>query len=246
MSSNPMFKTQNFSSNGENIALESKPMTAQGAVNKTLILLGIVVVSAIYTWFLTSNGYYDKALLFIKAGAIAGFVLAIVTAFKPQYSNMTAPAYAICEGFALGGISKIYASMYEGIVINAIGITVLALFSMLALYKARVIQATPLFKKIIFTSTLAIGIFYLVGFIASLLGHSMTIFNGGIVGIIISLVFCAIAAFNFIIDFDFIENGEKNLLPCHYEWYGAFSLLVTLIWLYLEVLKLLAQLNKRR
>ena len=116
---------------------------------------------------------------------------------------------------------------------------------MLFLYKAKIIQATPTFRKVIFISTIAIAIFYLAGFIGALMGHPMTIFNGSMIGIGVSLLICVIAAFNFVIDFDFIEKGEQNNLPDYFEWYGGFALLVTLVWLYLEVLRLLAQLNQR-
>jgi uncharacterized YccA/Bax inhibitor family protein len=116
---------------------------------------------------------------------------------------------------------------------------------MLFLYISKIIQTTPIFKKVIFTSTVAIGIFYIAGFIGAHMGHPMTIFNGGIVGIVISFLICAVAAFNFITDFEFIEQGEKRMLPSYFEWYGGFALLVTLVWLYLEVLRLLAQLNSR-
>lgn len=241
MSNNPMTRV-NVS---ENIILEGKPMTISGAINKTMLLLGIVILVAMYTWNLCANGFSDKASIFLIGGIIAGLILAVITSFKPNVSPITAPAYALCEGLAVGIISYYYGSMYSGIIQNAIGITILALFSMLFLYKTKMIQATPTFRKVIFTSTVAIAIFYFVGFIGALLGHPMTIFNGGLLGIGVSLLICAIAAFNFIIDFDFIEQSEKNMLPSYFEWYGGFTLLVTLIWLYLEVLRLLAQFSRR-
>ena len=241
MSSNPMTKIDIK----ENVILDSKPMTISGTINKTAILLGIVVFIAYYTWTLCAQGYTDKANIFLTGGIIAGFLLAITTIFNPKISPFTAPMYAVCEGLALGIISYSYGSAFDGIIQNAIGITILALFSMLFLYKTKAIQATETFKKVIFTSTLAVAIFYLVGINGALMGHPMTLFNGGALGIGVSLLICAIAAFNFIMDFDFIEQGEKRLYPSHFEWYGGFTLLVTLIWLYLEVLRLLAQLNSR-
>lgn len=241
MSSNPMIK----SNIAENVILEGRPMTISGAINKTAILLGIVVLVAYYAWTICASGYSDKANLFLIGGSIAGLILAIVASFNPKSAPLTAPAYAVCEGLVVGTISYAYGSMFSGIVQNALGITIIALFAMLFLYKTRIIQATPTFRKVIFTSTVAIAIFYLVGFIGALLGHPMTIFNGGLLGIVVSILICAIAAFNFIIDFDFIEQGERNLLPSYFEWYGGFALLVTLVWLYLEVLRLLAQLNSR-
>ena len=237
MSSNPLTKIKV----DENIILEGRPMTTTGAINKTAILLGIVILVAYYAWNLCASGYSDKANLFLIGGLIAGLILAIVASFNPKSTPITAPAYAVCEGFIVGVVSYAYGTAFNGIVQNAIGITIIALLSMLFLYRTKIIQATPTFRKVIFTSTVAIAIFYLAGFIGALLGHPMTVFNGGMTGIIISLVICAIAAFNFIIDFDFIEQGEKRMLPSYFEWYGG----VTLVWLYLEVLRLLAQLNSR-
>lgn len=241
MTSNPMLNANV----AQNVILDSKPMTITGAVNKTLALLAIVAACGFISWDICAKGFLDKASLIMTMSAIAGLVLALITCFRPKTANITAPAYAICEGLLVGAISFAYNAAYGGIVVNAIVITLLALFSMLFLYRARVLQATPTFRKVIITSTIAIAIFYLVGFIGALIGHPMTIFNGGMVGIVVSLVICVIAALNFILDFDFIERGELNGLPDYFEWYGAFGLLVTVIWLYIEVLRLLAQLNRR-
>ena len=229
----------------ENVILEGRPMTIAGAVNKTAILLGIVVLVAYYAWNLCAGGFADKANLLLTIGAIAGFILAIITSFNPKSASITAPAYALCEGLVVGVVSYAYGAMFDGIVFNALGITILALFTMLFLYKTGVIKATPMFKKVLFITTCAVMVFYLVGFIGALMGHPMTIFNGGLMGIGVSALICAIAAFNFVVDFDFIEQGERNMLPDYFEWYGAFGLLVTLVWLYLEVLRLLAQLQRR-
>lgn len=241
MSNNPMIKSKV----AENVILEGEPMSISGAINKTAILLGIVVLVAYYAWTLCAGGFADKANMLLITGSIAGLVLAIIASFNPKSSPITAPAYAVCEGFVVGIISYAYGAMFDGIVQSALGITILALFAMLFLYKTKVIQATPTFRKVIFISTAAIAIFYLAGFIGALLGHPMTIFNGGLVGIGVSVIICIIAALNFVVDFDFIEQGERNNLPAYFEWYGAFALLVTLVWLYLEILRLLAQLNKR-
>lgn len=242
MTSNPMLNQRVT----ENVILDSKPMTAQGAVNKTFLLLAIVVATGSFTWSLCSQGFFDKASLLSIIGAIAGLVLAIITAFKPQVSKITSLAYAICEGLLVGAVSFMYNASYNGIVGQAVLATFCALFAMLFLYKAKVLQATPTFRKVIITSTIAIMIFYLAGWIGALLGHPMTLFNGSTLGIIVSAVICVIATLNFILDFDFIEQGERNLLPSYFEWYGGFSLLVTVIWLYFELLRLLAQLNNRK
>ena len=241
MSSNPMTKI-NIT---EDAIAEGRPMTIAGAINKTAILLGIVVFVAYYAWMLCAQGFIDKANLFLTGGAISGFVLVIIASVNPKSSPIIAPMCAICEGLVVGIISYAYGSMFHGIVQNALGITIIALFTMLFLYKTKIIQATEKSRKVIFVSTATVAIFYFVGQIGALMGHPMTLFDGGALGIGASLLICVIAALNFIVDFDFIEQGEKRMLPNYYEWYGGLTLLVTLVWLYLEVLRLLAQLNNR-
>ena len=241
MSSNPMLNPKVM----ENVILDSKPMTIQGAINKTLILLAIVVASGAYTWNLLLNGFLDKANLFMIGAVIASLILGFVTIFNPKVAKITAPVYALCEGLLLGAVSCAYNQAFNGIALNAVGITVLALFVMLFLYTTGTIKATPMFRKVILISTIAVFIFYLAGWIGQLFGHPMTVFNGSPMGIVISAVICLVAAFNFIIDFDIIEQGERNNLPDYFEWYGGFALLVTMIWLYIEVLRLLAQLQNR-
>lgn len=242
MSSNPMLSSRIT----QNASLEiEKPMSIVGAVNKTMGLILIVMAVAVYAWSVCATGYTDKANLLTIMGVVAGLILAIITTFKPKTSPITAPAYAICEGLVVGTVSYSYGAMFNGIIQNAILITIATLFAMLFLYKSGLIKATPLFRKIVITSTIGIAIFYLISFIASFSGFHMTLFNGGMLGIGVSLLICAIAAFNFILDFDFLEEASKKQLPKYFEWYGAFAILVTLIWLYFEVLRLLAQLNSR-
>jgi len=241
MTTNPMLRTQVV----ENTLELEKPMTVQGAIYKTFLFLIIAVLSGAYTWGLCLKGYADKVNMLLIAGSIMGLILAIVTFFKPQAAKITGGAYAICEGVVLGGISFMYEAAYGGIVLQAIGITLVSLFSMLFLYTTGIIKATEKFRRTIMVSTGAIMIYYLVAFVMSLLGHPTTIFNGGLIGIGISLVFCVIASLNFILDFDFIERATQANAPKYYEWYGAFSLMVTVVWLYIEVLRLLVQLNRR-
>ncbi len=241
MISNPMLRTQII----ENTLELEKPMTVQGAINKTLLLLTIVVLSGGYIWGLCFKGYTNNVIAITIAGARMGVMLSFVTAFKPQVAKITGSAYAICEGVVLGGVSYYYQALYDGIVMQAVGITLIAFFSMLFLYATGIIKATEKYIKIVIASTAAIMIYYLITFIMSLLGHPVTIFNGGLFGIGISLIFCVAACSNFILDFDFIEKGAQANAPKYYEWYGAFGLMVTIIWLYFEVLKLLAQLIRR-
>ena len=242
MTSNPMLNNKIL----ENAIPTAEPMSIQGVINKTGILSLLVGASGYYTWTLCAAGFMDKVAVLTWAGLIAGFVLCLVTCFKPQSANITSPIYALCEGLVLGSVSYAYGSLYNGIIIDAVLVTFIVMLSMLMLYKTGLIKATPVFRKVLLTSTIAVCIFYFAGLIGSLIGHPMTIFNGGLVGIGVSLLICGIAAFNFIIDFDNIENASRIMLPKYFEWYFAFSILVTLVWLYLEVLRLLAQLNSRR
>lgn len=241
MTSNPMLniRAQDYT------MLDTKPMTIQGAINKSLILVAIVLLTGGYTWNLCTNGFGDKVYLLTMVSSVAALILAIITSFKPDVSKITAPIYALCEGFLVGAVSYLYNSLYQGIVVQAAGATILALFTMLLLYKAKIIRCTPVFQRVIFISTLAIAIFYLIGWIASMFGHPMTIFNGSVTGIVLSVVICAIAAFNYIIDFHVVEQSAAANYPSYYEWYCGFALLVTTVWLYFELLRLLAQLSKR-
>ena len=241
--SNPMIN-RDFAFDEDMTSIE--PMTKSGVVNKTSLLLLITVLSAYGVWDLLARGFSDKAYMLMIVGLVAGFILCIFTVIKPKYSPITSPVYAICEGLAVGAISFSYGAMFEGIVQNAVGITFVTLFAMLFLYKTGLIVATENFKRVVFTATLGIAIFYLISLVLSLFGHPLMIFNGGLIGIGISLFICVIAALNFITDFDSIDNLASYGAPKYFEWYCGFSLLVTLIWLYLEVLRLLAQLNSRR
>ena len=229
----------------ENVIPDEHPMTAQGAVTKTLILSLILLFGASGSWYLYAAGFTDKADLISFLSIFFAFILAMLTFFKPTCSPVTAPFYALFEGLALGSLSYIYNSWYDGIVLNAFGITLATLFGMLFLYKIKAIQATEKFRAVVFTATFGVAIFYLVLFIAMLFGHPINVFNGSPLGIALSVIICIIAALNFILDFDFMDQGEEYSLPKYYEWYGALSLMITIVWLYLEILKLLAQLSKR-
>jgi len=192
-----------------------------------------------------SAGYQDLAMMLIGGGSIIGFILALFISFtKNKY---LVPVYAACEGCALGGISAIFESQFPGIVIQAVATTFAALFVMLILYRLRFIQATDKFRSVILISTLSIAGVYLIDFLGRLFFHmNVPIINDASpAGIIVSLIVVAIAALNLILDFDFIEKGEQMMLPKDYEWYGAFGLMVTLVWLYIEILKLLSKINRK-
>ncbi len=226
--------------------LEGEPMTINGAINKTLILLACLFIAACYTWYLAFAGFSDKAQLLTVGGAIIGFILAMVIIFTRKAMHVLAPLYTVCEGFFLGGISAVYAAQYAGIVMQAVLATFAALFSMLALYRFGVIRCTEKLRAVIFTATLSVALVYLIQIIASFFGRGIPqIFTASPIGIGFSVIVVAIAALNLIIDFDFIERGAQSLFEKKYEWYGAFGLMVSLIWLYLEILRLLAKLNDR-
>ena len=242
---NPILKPEALERVENFDGLDSSSVTVSGTVNKLIILTLVVLFTAFYTWSLAAAGFADKVSLFMYVGIIGGLITAIVTAFNRQISNITAPIYAIFEGLALGGISFYFEHLYKGIVVNAVGATIVTLLAMLFLYQARIIKPTEKFRSIIISATFGIMLFYLITFVASLFGHQSIAHAGGTVSIVISGAICLVAAFNFILDFDFIEQAQQNQLPKYFEWYGAFGVLVTLVWLYIEILRLLSYLNSR-
>jgi uncharacterized YccA/Bax inhibitor family protein len=222
-------------------------MTLQGSVIKTAVLLVILLAAAAYTWSQTTAGATSTAYGLLMLGSIGGFLVAMLTIFRPQLSPITAPIYAGLEGLALGAISAVFETSYPGIVIQAFGLTIGVLAIMLLLYGTGLVRATEKFKIGIIAATGAIALVYLVDIVASFLGrHLPYIHENGAVGIGFSLVVVVIAALNLVLDFDFIEQGVGQQAPKYMEWYGGFSLLVTLVWMYLEILRLLAKLQSRR
>lgn len=245
MTSNPMTNERIY----EGVIVSDTPMTISGTVNKTLGLLLIAAATATYTWHLVTTGMADKLQMIMITGAIAAFILAFIAAFRPQHSKLLGIGYAASEGLFLGGISAMFETAFPGIVVQAVVGTFVAMFATLLLFKSRMIRATETFRSTVISATLGIAIFYGVGIILSLFGNNAligTLNSNGAIGIGISVVVIIIASLNFILDFDFIERGANQGAPKYLEWYGALSMLVTLIWLYLEFLRLLAKLNSRR
>jgi uncharacterized YccA/Bax inhibitor family protein len=223
-------------------------MTIQGTVNKTFLLLIISLFSATMVWnkFFTSA---DPALImpWMWAGIIGGFITAIITIFKKEWSAMTAPIYALLEGLFLGGISSIFEAQFPGIVVQAVALTFGVLFTLLLAYKSGLINPTQNFKLGVVAATGAIALFYFISIILSFFGVRLAMIHGsGPFGIGFSIFVVIIAALNLVLDFDFIERGAESGAPKYMEWYGAFGILVTLIWLYIEILRLLSKLNSRR
>jgi len=236
-------------------------MTLQGTVNKSLVLLGLLLLTASWVWgkvmqpvpMLEGFGSGEpvrsavNVMPFIAGGGILGFIAALVTIFKKEWAGMTAPVYALCEGLVLGGISAFFEMRYPGIVIQAVALTFGTLFCLLMAYKSGMIKATENFKLGIVAATGAICLVYFISFIMGFFGASIPmIHSSGPIGIGFSMVVVVIAALNLVLDFDFIEQGASRGVPKYMEWYAAFGLMVTLIWLYMEILRLLAKLRDRR
>ena len=238
-SGNPALQASTFKKHLTS-SIENK-MTLSGTVNKTGISLLLVIISAGYTW-----GNPGMHIMMIPAG-IVGFILALVTMFKPTVGHITVPAYAVAQGILLGVISMYFNAMYPGIVVQAVFLTFGTLGALLLAYKSGLIAATENFKLGIAAATGGIAILYLINFIMSFFGSGIGIISSNNnMGILFSGFVVVIAALNLVLDFDFIEEGAEMGAPKYMEWYGAFGLLVTLIWLYLEILRLLAKLQSRR
>ena len=222
-------------------------MTLQGTVNKTGVLLLCVVATAAWTWGLSHSPAPEAVYPWMVGGLAGGFVVALVTIFKKNWSPFTAPIYALLEGLALGGISSIFEKTYPGVAIQAVGLTLGTLFVMLLAYKTGMIRATQSFKIGVIAATGGIAVFYLVEMVLGMFFHiNVPAINGsGPWGIAFSLFVVIIAALNLVLDFDMIETGVSGGAPKYMEWYGAFGLIVTLVWLYLEILRLLGKVRRR-
>lgn len=247
-SSNPALMTDPFSGFGRTIDI-TNTMSISGTVNKTAILLLLALLPAAWTWNLFFNGGGNAAAVtpWLYVGLIGGFILSLVTIFKKEWAPVSAPLYAVMEGLFLGAISAIFNASYPGIVIQAILLTFATLFCMLAVYKAGIVKATEKFKLGVIAATGGIALVYFVSIILSFFGvNASFIYGNGIFSILFSVFVVIIAALNFVIDFDFIEQGARSAAPKYMEWYGAFALMVTLIWLYIEILRLLSKMNSRK
>ena len=221
--------------------LRDERMTIKGTVDKTAISLLLMIASGYYT-------FSEQIVSLILPGALIGLIIAIFTIFRKQYAPLTVPLYALSQGLFLGGISFMYSQMIEGIVYNAILLTVTILLSLLLAYRSGIIKPTENFKLGIFAATGGIVLFYLVSIIASFFGTGFSVLdptNGSMTSILVSLFVVIIASLNLVLDFDFIEEASENGAPKYMEWYGAFGLLVTLVWLYLEILRLFLKINSR-
>jgi uncharacterized YccA/Bax inhibitor family protein len=241
-SNNPVLKESAFAGQ----AITGETMTIQGTVNKTGLLLLFVVIAAAWTWGLSHSENPQAAYPWMIGGAIGGFVVALVTVFRKNWSPISAPIYALLEGLVLGGISAILEHSYPGIAVQAVSLTFGVMFVMLLAYKFGIIRATRGFKLGVIAATGAIALVYLVNMVMGFFHTQMSfLYSATPLGIGISVVIVIIAALNLILDFDMIENAARMGAPKYMEWYGAFGLMVTLVWLYMEILRLLAKTRRR-
>ncbi len=256
--SNPALNENIFSSSSS--LTGGQVMTVQGAVNKTLVLLGLLIVAAAWIWFKVIQpvqvGGYEVGTLarqnqasvlpFIIGGGIVGFILALVTVFKKEWSAITSPLYAVAEGLVLGGLSAFLEMQYPGIVMQAVALTFGTLFCLLMAYKTGLIRATEKFRTGVIVATMAIALVYLVSMVLGFFHVAVPFMQGNSIWSIgFSLFVVGIAALNLVLDFDMIERGAEVGAPKYMEWYCAFGLMVTLVWLYMEILRLLSKLRSR-
>ncbi len=225
----------------------NQAMTINGTILKTCFLGLLMSATFAYTWYLIGSGFLDKAIMLSHGGLIGGLVLVFIICFAPKnkFLIITTPLYALCEGLILGYLSALINARFPGIASQAAIGTILTLFGMFFLYSTKIVKATEKFKMIIFNSTLAIFMIYFIQFILGFFNITIPgIFSNSPIGIAFSIICVAVASFNLIIDFDMIENLSGRL-PKTYEWYCGFSLLVTIVWMYIEILNLLAKIQSR-
>ena len=222
-------------------------MTLNGTVNKTGMMLLMLVATAAYTWSLYTPENPGAVMPWLLVGGIGGFIVALVTVFKKTWAPVTAPLYALLEGLFVGAVSAMFEASFPGIVMQAVMLTMGVLASLLLAYKSGLIKATENFKLGVVAATGGIALLYLVNIGMRLFGLDGIgfIHEASWMGIAFSAFVVVIAALNLVLDFDFIESGVEAGAPKYMEWYGAFGLVVTLVWLYLEILRLLAKLQSR-
>lgn len=235
-SSNPMMKEDSFRKEAAGI-FDGNAMTMNGAVNKSIFLFSLLLLT-------TGISYFMATPFLMWTGAILGLIAVLVASFKPHLSVYAAPAYALFEGLFVGAISAVYAAAFSGIVFQAVALTFGTLLMMLLVYKSGLIKVTQKFRMGVVMATGAIFIFYIISWIMSMFGMSVPMLHdNGLMGIGLSVVIIGVAALNLLLDFDLFERGEREGAPEYMEWFAAMSLLVTLVWLYVEFLRLLSKLN---
>ena len=250
-SSNPALGSKAFEQYQTGIQT-AEAMTINGTVNKTLILLVLLAVSAAWVWnrltgsgIIGEDGVQQASLVYwIYGPMIVGFIVAMVTVFKQNWAPFTAPIYAVVEGVLLGSLSAVLESIYSGIVFQAVALTIGTLFAMLVAYRMGVIKVTNKFRMGVMSAAIGIILVYIISFVVSLFGVDIGFLYSGIIGILFSLFIVVIAALFLVLDFDLIDQGVMHGAPKFMEWYGAFALILTLIWLYISFLRLLSILRQ--
>ncbi len=226
----------------------AETMTASGTASAGMLLTLLLLASAIFGWTSVSESVSGAVQFpaWTIGGALVGFVVALVLTFKPKLSRILAPIYAVAQGVFVGAISKVFNTAYDGIVLQAVGITLGVFVVMLVLYRTGVIRVTDKMRRTVIGATIGVAVFYGISFLMSLFGANISFLNSSsLISIGFSLLVAGLAAMNLALDFDFIERGEQSGLPKYFEWYAAFGLLVTMVWLYLEILRLLAKIRDR-
>jgi len=221
-------------------------MTVEGTASKSLLLLLLVVFAASFTWRAVATGNVGILMPAMLVGGLGGFIVALITVFKPTVSPYTAPIYAVLEGLLLGAISQLYNARWAGLPLQAVGLTFGVFLALLIVYRLGLVRATEKFRMGVVAATGGIMVMYLLSFVLGFFGVQMNfLHDSSPLSIGISIVIVVVAALNLVLDFDFIERGAAVRAPKYMEWYGAFGLLVTLVWLYLEILRLLSKLQGR-
>ena len=252
-SNNPFFKTKSFTENNRNTADVvheavvidyDQTMTVSGTINKSFLMLTLLVAGAAITWMMTFNG--QNPIVLTIGGAIVGLVLVLIAAFNPKASTYLAPGYAIFEGLFIGGLSAIFEAKYPGIVIQAVSCTFVTFMVCLGLYKYEIVKVSDKFMSVVKAATLAIFTYYSISWLLSLFTSFQPVHHGNsLASIGISAIVIVVAALNLFLDFDQIEKGAQNRLPKYMEWFGAMGLMITLVWLYIEFLRLLSKISSR-
>jgi uncharacterized YccA/Bax inhibitor family protein len=241
---NPALKEGTFT--GIRAAAGDAAMTLQGTATKSMLLLLLTVFAASFTWRAVASGNVTILMPAALIGGLGGFIVAMITIFKPNVSPYTAPIYAVLEGLLLGAISSLYNARWAGLPLQAVGLTFGVFMAMLIVYRLGLVRATEKFRLGVVAATGGIAIMYLLSFVLGFFGVQMNFLrDSSPLSIGISVVIVVVAALNLVLDFDFIERGVSYRAPKYMEWYGAFGLLVTLVWLYLEILRLLSKLQGR-
>lgn len=247
-SSNPFLKENKFKNTSRaqeaTILVDDGSMTVSGTINKSFTMLLMLLSTALVSWWLVGNGY--NPMIFTIGGGIIGLILVLVASFKPTTSPYTAPAYALFEGLFIGGISAVFEAMYPGLVIQAVSATFVTFIVCFGLYKYNIVKVTETFKSVVIGATMAIFAFYMISWIASFFIDFQPIHQGSsLMSIGISVFVIIVAALNLFLDFDMIEKGSKTGAPKFMEWFAAMGLMITLVWLYVEFLRLFAKLSSR-